>query len=232
MCGRYTIIAKAEEIEKKFNVEVPETYAPRYNAAPTQVLPIITNQQPDGLSFFRWGLIPSWSRDISIGAKMINARSETITEKASFKHAFEQQRCLVITDGYYEWKKISSKSKIPYRIQLNSEQLFSFAGLWEKYHAEDDSIIYTFTIITTESNDKTVHIHERMPVILNPDTEKIWLNNQSSKADCLDVLHPYPAEKIKYYPVSNLVNSVRNDNAQLIAPTPAMDQSGNLSLFD
>ena len=163
---------------------------------------------------------------------MINARSETITEKASFKRAFEKRRCLVITDGYYEWKKVSNKSKIPYRIQLASEKLFAFAGLWEKYQDEDNSTIYSFTIVTTESSEKTAHIHERMPVILNPDTEKIWLNNQSSVSDHLELLQPYPTEKIKYYSVSNLVNNVRNDSTELITPAPAMDQSGNLSLFD
>lgn len=232
MCGRYTIIAKAQEVEKRFQVEVPEAYTPRFNAAPTQILPVITNEQSEGLSFFHWGLIPSWSKDISIGAKLINARSETITEKASFKQAVDKRRCLVLTDGYYEWKKISSKSKVPYRIQLSSEQLFAFAGIWEKYQNEDNIPVYTFTIITTESNSKTSHIHQRMPVVLDPEREKIWLSKQTSKTDYLELLRPYPAEKIKYYSVSNLVNSVRNDDARLIAPAPAMDQSGNLSLFD
>lgn len=232
MCGRYTIIAKAEEIEKRFNVEVPEIYSPRYNAAPTQILPVITNENPQGISFFRWGLIPSWSQDINIGAKLINARSETITEKPSFSQAFKSRRCLVVADGYYEWKIVSKKSRIPYRIQLSSEQLFSFAGLWEIFKNQDNSIIYSFTIVTTESNTTTSHIHQRMPVILNPDTEQIWLNNHATTAEHLDLLKPCSAADIKYYSVSNLVNSVQNDNEQLIKPAPAMNQSGNLSLFD
>ena len=232
MCGRYTIIAKAEEIEKRFKVEVPEIYAPRYNAAPTQILPVITNEHPEGLSFFRWGLIPSWAQDISIGSKLINARTETIGEKTSFRQAFKSRRCLVVADGYYEWKTVSKKSRIPYRIQLNSEQLFSFAGLWEIYKTSADAIVHSFTIVTTESNTKTSHIHERMPVILNPDTEKIWLNNDASPADHLSILKQYEKNEIKYYYVSNLVNYVQNDNDQLIRPAPAMDQSGNLSLFD
>ena len=232
MCGRYTIIAKAEEIEKRFNVEVPELYAPRYNAAPTQILPVITNENPDGLSFFRWGLIPSWAQDITIGSKLINARSETIDEKPTFRQAFKSRRCLVIADGYYEWKKVSKKSRIPYRIQLSSEQLFSFAGLWEIYKSGNDACIHSFTIVTTESNSKTSQIHDRMPVMLDPDTEKIWLNNDVSPSEHLHVLQPYNQNGIKYYSVSNLVNSVQNDNDQLIRPAPAMDQSGNLSLFD
>jgi putative SOS response-associated peptidase YedK len=232
MCGRYTIIAKAEEIEKRFKVEVPEIYSPRYNAAPTQILPVITNENPGGLSFFRWGLIPSWAQDVSIGSKLINARSETIEERPSFRQAFKSRRCLVIADGYYEWKAVSKKSRIPYRIQLASEQLFSFAGLWELYKTSTDSIVHSFTIVTTESNAKTSHIHERMPVILNVDTEKIWLNNDAATEEHLSVLRSYDKKEIKFYSVSNLVNSVQNDNEQLIKPAPAMDQSGNLSLFD
>ena len=112
MCGRYTIIAKAEEIEKRFNVEVPEVYAPRYNAAPSQILPVITNQNPEGLSFFHWGLIPRWAKDKSISSKLINARAETITEKASFKNAMKHRRCLVLADGFYEWKPTGKKSCI------------------------------------------------------------------------------------------------------------------------
>jgi len=233
MCGRYTIIAKAVEIEKRFEIEVPDIYAPRYNAAPTQILPVITSEQPQGLSFFRWGLIPSWSRDFNIGSKLINARSETITEKASFKVAFKHRRCLVIGDGYYEWKQNSKRSKIPYRITLSNGALFTFAGLWETYHDSDNNqSIHTFTIVTTESTESTAHIHERMPVILNPDSEKIWLDQSSSESDCLNLLRPYPADQILFYPVSNRVNSVKNDDADLILETPAMDQSGNLSLFD
>ena len=109
MCGRYTIIAKAEEIEKRFNVHVPESYQPRYNAAPTQILPVITNSSPDGLSFFHWGLIPKWAKDKSISSKLINARAETLTEKVSFKNALQQRRCLVLADGFYEWKRSSKK---------------------------------------------------------------------------------------------------------------------------
>ncbi len=232
MCGRYTIIAKAEEIEKRFNVEVPGDYTPRYNAAPTQILPVITNQRPEGLSFFRWGLVPPWSKDISIGSKLINARSETISEKPSFKNAFKSRRCLVLSDGYYEWKKTSKKTKIPYRIQLESGKLFSFAGLWEVYESEANNFLHTFTIVTTNSIEATSQIHERMPVILNPETEKIWLDNKISPSEHLKILQPFNSEKIKFYTISNLVNSVQNDNENLIVPTPAMDQSGNLSLFD
>ena len=232
MCGRYTIIAKAEEIEKRFNVEVPEAYQPRYNAAPTQILPVITNQQPDGISFFHWGLIPSWAKDKSISSKLINARSETITEKASFRNAVKQRRCLVLADGFYEWKKTSKKAKVPYRILLSDESLFAFAGLWEEYEDEDEQVIHTFTIITTSANSTISGIHERMPVILEPNTERTWLDQSQPAENHLDLLKPYSPEKTKYHAVSPLVNSVRNDDDRLIKPAPPADQFGNLSLFD
>jgi putative SOS response-associated peptidase YedK len=232
MCGRYTIIARAEEIEKRFNVEVPESYAPRFNAAPTQVLPVITNAQPNGISFFRWGLVPTWAKDKSIGAKMINARSETLTEKASFKQAFKSRRCLVISDGYYEWKRNSAKSKIPFRIHLDSKEIFAYAGLWDAYKNDDDSTLHTFTIITTHSNETTAHIHDRMPVILEAGSEGRWLDQNTNFDELLQLLQPYPNDKIKYHTVSSLVNHVSNDDARLVQPAPAMDQSGNLTLFD
>jgi putative SOS response-associated peptidase YedK len=232
MCGRYTIIAKAEEIEKRFKIEVPEMYQPRYNAAPTQILPVITNKNPNGLSFFRWGLIPPWAKDISIGSKMINARSETITEKSSFKNPFKSKRCLVISDGYYEWKRTSKKSKIPYRIKLKSNDLFTYAGLWEEYTQDNQTTIHSFTILTTQSSKSTSSIHDRMPVILSQENEELWLTDETSSNDLLEVLTPYPDDDTEIYTVSNLVNSVQNDDDRLIKPTPAMDQSGNLSLFD
>lgn len=232
MCGRYTIIAKAEEIEKRFNVAVPESYSARYNAAPAQILPVITNESPNGLSFFQWGLIPHWAKDKIIGSKLINARSETLSKKPAFKNALKYRRCLVLADGFYEWKKNSGKSKVPYRISLNSNQLFAFAGLWEEYKDEDQEITHSFTIITTSANAAISKIHERMPVILEPELEKSWLNATTSTEDHLHLLQPYPSDKIKYHSVSTLVNSVRNDDPRLIEHAPPSDQFGNLSLFE
>lgn len=232
MCGRYTIIAKVEEIEKRFNVEVPKSYVPRYNAAPTQILPVITNENPEGLSFFNWGLIPKWAKDKTISSKLINARSETISEKVSFKNALKQRRCLVIADGFYEWKRLSKKSKIPYRIILNTQDLFAFAGLWEEYEDEDQNPVHTFTIVTTTANLAISKIHERMPVILEPNSEKIWLSSSTSVEESLNLLKPYDETKMENYSISPMVNSVGNDNPQLIIPAPPADQFGNLTLFD
>ncbi len=232
MCGRYTIIAKAEEIEKRFNVEVPKSYVPRYNAAPTQILPVLTNKNPEGLSFFNWGLIPKWAKDKTISSKLINARSETISEKVSFKNALKQRRCLVIADGFYEWKRSSKKSKVPYRIILNTQDLFAFAGLWEEYEDEDQNPVHTFTIVTTTANSAMSKIHERMPVILEPNSERIWLSPSTSVEEYLSLLKPYDESKMENYSISPMVNSVGNDNPQLIIPAPPADQFGNLTLFD
>jgi putative SOS response-associated peptidase YedK len=232
MCGRYTIIARAEEIEKRFNVEVPGSYVPRFNAAPTQILPVITDAQPDGLSFFKWGLVPSWAKDKRIGAKMINARSETLSEKASFKQSFKSRRCLVISDGYYEWKRNSAKSKIPFRIHLCSKEIFAYAGLWDAYTNHDGTTLHTFTIITTRSNETTAHIHDRMPVMLEEGYEGRWLDQNTGYEELQQLLQPYPNDKIQYYTVSSLVNKVSNDDVRLVQATAAMDQSGNLTLFD
>lgn len=232
MCGRYTIIAKAEEIEKRFHVEAPESFTPRYNAAPTQILPVITNKSPEGVSLFHWGLIPKWAKDKSISSKLINARSETIAEKASFKNALKQRRCLVIADGFYEWKRSSKKSIIPYRIVLDTKELFAFAGLWEEYEDENQNLVNTFTIITTMANSTISKIHERMPVILDTKSEQLWLSSSLSTEEHLNLLKPYEEQKMDYYTISPMVNSVRNDNPQLIIPAPPADQFGNLTLFD
>lgn len=232
MCGRYTIIAKAEVIEKKFNVEVPESYSSTYNAAPTQILPVITNKNPSQVSFFQWGLIPAWSKDKRIGAKLINARAESITKKVSFKKSFTQRRCLVPADGFYEWKRYSKKSKVPYRIQLRSKELFAFAGLWEEYIDEDQNLVQTFTIITTEANSSISKIHSRMPVILDLKSEQHWLSSNMTADEHLRLLSLNNEQELAYYTVSPLVNSVSNNNPQLILPTPPTDQFGNLTLFN
>lgn len=232
MCGRYTIIAKAEVIEKKFNVEVPESYSSTYNAAPTQILPVITNKNPSQVSFFQWGLIPARSKDKQIGSKLNNARAESITEKISFKNAFTQRRCLVLADGFYEWKRYSKKSKIPYRIQLRSKELFAFAGLWEEYTDEDKNLVQTFTIITTEANSSISKIHSRMPVILDPKSEQAWISSSMTSEEHLSLLSPNNEQELACYTVSPLVNSVSNNSPQLILPTPPTDQFGNLTLFN
>ena len=195
-------------------------WVPRYNVAPTQDAPVIFNQGEPDLQMMRWGLIPFWSRDETIGARMINARSETLQEKASFKRPFTRQRCLVLADGYYEWKK-AVRGKIPYRFILEGGKPFAFAGLWDKWQPPDGTPVQSFTIITTEANIMARTVHDRMPVILAPENYELWLDPaQKDLARLQALLQPYPPKDMSCYPVSPIVNNARNDSPQCIEPVP------------
>ena len=232
MCGRYTIIATAEEIKQRFNVVVPKEFTNKYNAAPTQILPVITNESPEGVSFFYWGLIPKWSKENSISQKLFNARAETIDQKATFKSALNQRRCLVIADGFYEWKVVGKKTKIPYRIKLKNDNLFAFAGLWEEFEDNSGEVMHTFTIVTTTANQTVSQIHDRMPVILQKSNEKRWLDDSLTVDEHLELLKPVDSDFITMHTVSPLVNNVRNDSPELIKFVPPADQFGNYTLFN
>ena len=231
MCGRYTLVKPAKEISDRFGVEVGKNYQPRYNAAPTQLMPVITADAPQGLSWFYWGLIPAWSKDKSVSLKLINARAETLEEKASFRNALKRRRCLVPADGFYEWKVVGKKSKVPYRITLLQEELFAFAGLWEEYEDEEGQMVHTFTIVTTEANSALQSLHSRMPVVLSRQAEKAWLSPDTDPKDLSALLQPYSASKTRFYTVSSQVNNPGVDAPALIQPAPAADQFGNYTLF-
>ena len=167
---------------------------------------------------FRWGLIPFWAKDPSIGHKMINARAETVDEKPSFEHSLQRERCLVIADGFYEWKKEGS-TKQPYRITLKNKELFGFAGLWDTWNSTTGDIIDSCSIITTTPNDLMASIHDRMPVILSQDSERVWLD-QTIVDSCFlkSLLVPYPANLMMAYEVSTLVNSPKNNEPECLLP--------------
>lgn len=232
MCGRYTIVADANTLKDRFEADVTENYQKRYNAAPAQLLPVITSATPEGFSFFYWGLVPNWSNNKSISHKLINARADTILEKVAFRSALQSRRCLVPADGFYEWKRVNKKSKIPYRFILNEQEPFAFAGLWEEYENEEKELIHTFTIITTEANEVVSPIHDRMPVILTKESEKVWMDNDAKENEILDVLKPLDAKLMGSYTVSSRVNNVLNDDPTLIEASAPADQFGNYSLFD
>ena len=220
MCGRYSQTLEVSKLIERFKVKPPSfNLLPRYNIAPSQDVPVIVNLEEPSLKMFRWGLIPSWAKDPAIGQRMINARLETLQEKASFKRLIRKKRCLVISDGFYEWKKEpNGKTKTPMRVILRSKGLFSFAGLWDSWKNPEGVEINSFTIITTEPNDAIRTIHERMPVILNPKHEKGWLDSELETAQALNLLNPYPSEEFYFYPVSKIVNSPKNDSAECIFP--------------
>ncbi len=214
MCGRFSFTAVRNEVENRFGIFIDqEGYTPRYNCAPTQKLAVISNASPEKLSYYRWGLIPSWAKDYSIGNKLINARAETITVKPSFKNSFKRKRCLVLSDGFYEWKRVE-KEKIPYRILKEDESLFAMAGLWDTWKDAEGRETNSFTIITTSANEMMKDLHHRMPVILHPEEEKLWIEEFDERKH-LELLKPYPTELMKAYKVSKLVNSPVNDIAEV-----------------
>ncbi|WP_216828605.1 SOS response-associated peptidase [Alkalihalobacterium elongatum] len=221
MCGRFTLSADPSLLKERFEIvnDFEDQYAVRYNIAPSQnILTVINDGQDNRAGYLRWGLIPSWAKDPKIGYKLINARAETLAEKPSFKQAYKKRRCLVIADSFYEWKKVKNK-KVPVRIKLKQEGVFAMAGLWERWKSTDDNIIYSCTIITTSPNLFMKDIHDRMPVILTKETEKVWLHNKIEDPHTLDdILQPYPPEEMEAYQVSTEVNSPKNDSPTLINP--------------
>jgi len=164
---------------------------------------------------YRWGLVPFWAKDHAMGYKMINARSETVREKSSYKGPFRKSRCLVLADGFYEWKKVV-KQKQPYRITLEPERRFYFAGLYSFWKTPEGYTLPTFTILTTSANELVAPIHDRMPLILQDQEVADWMNPQTEEADLLNMLRPYPAEEMVAYPVHPAVGNPRNDTPELI----------------
>lgn len=219
MCGRYSFAPDLKIVNEHYDITIKDgDLPPNYNCAPTQLLPVITNENPGQINLFRWGLIPFWAKDVAIGNKLINARSETITEKASFKNAFKRKRCLVPADAFYEWKTIDGKKgKIPYRIFLPGQAVFSMAGIWEQWKNPEGESVNSFTIITTSPNELMAEIHNRMPVILPKNMEQTWLNSTDEQA-LLSLLKPFPAAEMDAYRVSDLVNSPRNNSPGIIEP--------------
>jgi putative SOS response-associated peptidase YedK len=201
MCGRYSVAIDPEQLASFFNAALPATaLAPRYNAAPAENLPVLLNTGERRIEVLRWGLIPAWANDSTIGNKLINARAETVDQKPSFRDAFRKRRCLVLANGFYEWQK-TPHGKVPMHIALKSGDPFAFAGLWESWKSPTGEILRTFTIITTTANDVVAPIHDRMPVILKRQDEALWLNNDAQPA-WRDLLVPYPAELMQAEPIS------------------------------
>lgn len=222
MCGRFAQAADPKKLYSRFKLKDADfPIQPRYNIAPNQHVPVIINKSDDlELKLMRWGLVPSWSKDQSIGARMINARAETISEKPSFRTPLKRKRCLVPASGFYEWKKEEGrKSKTPIWIGRKDHELFAFAGLWDRWTAEDKEALWTFTIITTEANKLLRTIHDRMPVILNNKTEMLWLDSRITEANKLtELLIPYPSDFMEAYEVSTLVNKPENDLPECVKP--------------
>lgn len=231
MCGRYSLNKSKIELEERFQAEMLVDFKPRYNIAPTQLVPVITSDSPKGFSFFYWGITPDFGQNKPVAQKLINARAESVNEKISFKGSFQRRRCLVPADGFFEWKKLGKKTKIPYRFTLREEDIFSFAGIWEEYETVSGESQHTFLILTTTPNELVEEVHDRMPVILRREQEKKWLDKYSTEDELAKMLTTYPAELMQSYTVSPLVNSVLNDSPSILRRTSPMDQFGNYTLF-
>lgn len=224
MCGRY--VSKHDAVKDRFAHLRGLPGSPFYkedffNCYPTQILPVIRkpDEQIPEIVGLRWGLVPSWAKDPGIGAKMINARGETVAEKPSFRSAFKRRRCLVPMAGFYEWQKTAG-AKIPHFIYLMNEPVFCVAGLYEYWPGKDGAApIESYTIITTEANEMMARLHDRMPVILAEPDHAAWLDPKNEDTAAMQsLLKPYPAEEMRAYPVSTRVNSPKNEGPELIEP--------------
>jgi len=224
MCGRFTLTADINDLQSEFPwVVIPEGIQPRYNIAPSQPVAVIPNDGHNQLDFFTWGLVPSWAKDPTIGNRLINARAETLAEKPSFRTAFRRRRCLVLADGFYEWRKSANgRGKVPMYIRLKSRRPFGFAGLWEVWHSGEGDKILSCAIITTEPNSLVGEIHNRMPVILPEEAYAAWLDPDIQDSSQLTpLLLPYPADQMAAYPVSSAVNNPANESPECILPLAA-----------
>ncbi|MEQ8334609.1 SOS response-associated peptidase [Nisaea sp.] len=214
MCGRYSITTAPEALRRLFAVSDMINLEPRYNMAPMQTAPVIRTRDGERhMDRLRWGLVPAWAPDESRAASLINGRSETVAEKPAFRDAYAKRRCLVPADGFYEWQKRGS-GKQPYRVSLEGNRPFAFAGLWERWQKGVEPV-ETFTLLTTEADPRIAHIHHRMPVILaSPDEFSVWLDGESAARSAL--LRPYAEADLIFAPVSKRVGNVRNDDPALM----------------
>jgi putative SOS response-associated peptidase YedK len=222
MCGRYRLSRRKQIVEEYFHCGSDEPdWAPRYNVAPTQPIPVIRQNPKEPvreLSLMKWGLIPSWAKDSSVAAQMINARSETASTKPAFRDALKSRRCLIPADGFYEWMR-TGKTKQPYCFEVNDGELFAFAGLWDRWKDPSGNWVKTCSILTTTPNAMTAAVHDRMPVILDPDYYDLWLDpGMQNLATASDLLNPYDACLMRCYPISTRINHVANEDEECSRP--------------
>lgn len=233
MCGRYRLSRRKQILEERFGAEGEDDWIPRYNIAPTQMV-LVVRQHPKeprrDLSLLRWGLIPSWSKDASGAARAINARAETVATLPTFRDSFQSRRCLLPADGFYEWQKRGS-AKQPYCFEVDGGELFAFAGIWDRWKDPSGQWVRSCSILTTTPNAVTSPMHDRMPVILDPDNYDLWLDpGMTDTAAVLEMVRPFDARRMRSYPVSARVNQVQNDDAECSTPA-GLEESPQGQLF-
>ncbi len=220
MCGRFVSDIPPDQLKATYGLHSLPDITPRYNIAPSQQVLAVRqdNGGERGMALLKWGLIPSWAKDPKISYKMINARSETVHEKPSFKNAFHSRRCIIPASGFYEWER-RGKEKIPHYIHLKDGKIMSLAGLWDRWKSPEGNVVETCTILTTTANSLIKKLHDRMPVILHNDELELWLDKSIDEVDQLrELFNPYPSGRIEEHIVSKDVNSPSNDNPSLINP--------------
>lgn len=220
MCGRFAITLDAETFQQELELgEMPSDWHSRYNVAPTQPIAAILDAQTRRVEWLRWGLIPSWAKNIDIGSRLINARAETVVEKPSFRQAFAQRRCIILANGFYEWQHPKEKkgTSIPYYFYLKNHKPFGFAGLWEVWQSPTGQLVRSCTILTTQANPMIAPIHDRMAVILNSADLWKWVL-PGKPEEHLSLLRPYPEDQMACHPVSQIVNNPGQDVADCILP--------------
>ena len=221
MCGRYRLSRRKQFIEEYFETENEVDWEPRYNIAPSQPVGIIRRDQSTPKRHFslaRWGLIPSWATDVSIGFKTINARAETVAMKPAFRDAFLSRRCLLPADGFFEWRR-SGKEKQPFHFGMQDDSLFAFAGLWDRWRDPTGTAIESCSILTTTANSLLADVHDRMPVILRRESYDLWLDPAFKDVKALaDLLAPFDASQMTRFPVSTRINAVANDDPDCVLP--------------
>jgi putative SOS response-associated peptidase YedK len=235
MCGRYRLSRRKQLVEEYFDAaDWQEDWSPRYNIAPTQPVPVIRQNPKEPIrevSQMKWGLVPSWSQDSSGAAGMINARSETAATKPAFRDALKSRRCLIPADGFYEWMR-TGKAKQPYCFEVNDGELFAFAGLWDRWKDPSSNWVKTCSVLTTTPNAVTSTVHDRMPVILDPDNYDLWLDPGMTKVEAVSqMLKPCDARFMRSYPVSTRINYVANDDAECSTPTEITLAQTQTTLF-
>jgi putative SOS response-associated peptidase YedK len=221
MCGRFTLTVTPEELQNAFpDFHVPPDLPPSYNIAPSQPVAVFPNLDGKQMTFYSWGLVPSWTKEDRVGKfALINARGETLAEKPSFRSAYRRRRCLIPADGFFEWREETPHTKTPYYIRRKDQGPFAFAGLWEIWHSSLGDELRTCCIITTKPNELIQDLHHRMPVILAPAEYDRWLTEEEQPPGELDdLLDPFPAEQLEAYPVSTYVNSPQNNSPKTIEP--------------
>ena len=221
MCGRFTLASEPSEVAEVLpGLTFERAIEPRYNIAPSQMVASVLNNADRVLTFVRWGLVPAWAKDPAIGNRMINARAETLVDKPSFRMPLRRQRCLILADGFYEWRRLpGQRARVPVYFRLTSRKPFAFAGLWDRWRDPTGGPLTTVTIITTTPNTLVAEVHNRMPAILRPEMHQRWLAREEQSPELLlPCLGPYPAQEMDCHPVSTLVNNPKIDEAKCVEP--------------